>query len=85
MSDLGQIDWDNIVSSSKVINEAVNKWSNLLSLVIEKHAPLTEFNVSDKCSPWLTKEVKALARTRDKLKSMAIKNNSSILGPVYMR
>ncbi len=83
LSDLGQIDWDNIVSSSKDINEAVNKWSYLLSLVIEKHAPLTEFKVSDKYSPWLTKEFKALACTRDKLKSLAIKNNSSILMASY--
>ena len=81
--DLGQIDWYNIISSSKDINEAVNKWSYLLSLVIEKHAPLTEFKVSDKYSPWLTKEFKALARTRDKLKSLAIKNNSSILMASY--
>ena len=42
LSDLGQIDWDSIVSTSKDINEAVNKWSYLLSLVVEKHAPLTE-------------------------------------------
>ena len=83
LSDLGQIDWHNIVSSSKDINEAVNKWSYLLSLVIEKHAPLTEFKVSDKHSPWLTKELKALARTSDKLKSLAIKNNSSILMASY--
>ena len=26
LSDLGQIDWHNIVSSSKDINKAVNKW-----------------------------------------------------------
>ena len=82
--DLGQIDWYNIISSSKDINEAFNKWSYLLSLVIEKHALLTEFKVSDKYSPWLTKEFKALARTRDKLKSLAIKNNSSILMASYL-
>ena len=57
----------------------VNKWSYLLSLVIEKHAPLTELKVSDRYSPWLTKEFKALARTRYKVKIMAIKKNSSIL------
>ena len=27
LSDLGQIDWDSIFSSSKDINEAVNEWS----------------------------------------------------------
>ena len=83
LSDLGQIDWDSIVSSSKDINEAVNKWSYLLSLVIEKHAPLIELKVPDKYSPWLTKEFKALARTRDKLKNIAMKKNSSILMASY--
>ena len=51
LSDLGQINWDSIVSSSRDINEAVIKWSYLLSLVIEKHAPLTELKVPDKYSP----------------------------------
>ena len=83
LSDLGQIDWDSILSSSKDINEAVNKWLYLLSLVMEKHAPLTELKVPDKYSPWLTKEFKALARTRDKLKNIAIKKNSSILIASY--
>ena len=83
LSDLGQIDCDSIVSSSKNIDEAANKWSHLLSLVIEKHVPLTELKVSDKYSKWLTKEFKALARTRDKLKNMAIKNKSSILMASY--
>ena len=26
LSDLGQVNWDSIVSSSKDFNEAVNKW-----------------------------------------------------------
>ena len=69
--------------NSKDINEAVNKWSYLLSLVIEKHVPLTELKISDTYSTWLTKEFKALARTRDKLKIMAIKKNSSILMASY--
>ena len=83
LSDLGQIDRDSIVSSSKDIDEAVNKWSYLLSLVIEKHAPLTELKLSDKYSIWLTKDLKVLARTRDKLKNMAIKNESSIVMASY--
>ena len=43
-----------------------------------------ELNVSDRYSPWLTKGFKALARTRDKLKIVAIKN-SSILMASYRR
>ena len=61
------------ITTSIYINKAVNKWSYLPSVVIKKHATLTELKVPDKYSLWLTKEFKALDRTRDKLKNIAIK------------
>ena len=81
--DLRQIDWDQIVSTSHDVNSAVEKWSYLLSLVIEKHAPLRTMTVSDKVTPWLTTEFKKLARSRDKLKTAAFKYKSSILMSSY--
>ena len=60
--DLRQIDWDQIVATSHDVNSAVERWSHLLSLVIEKHAPLRTMTVSDKVTPWLTTEFKKLAR-----------------------
>ena len=36
--DISQVKWDRIVDTSANINEAVEKWSTLLSLIIEKHA-----------------------------------------------
>ena len=83
MYDLRQIDWDQIVATSDNVNSAVEKWSHLLSLVIEKHVPLRTMSVSDKVTPWLTTELKKLARLRDKLKIAAIKNKSSLLMSSY--
>ena len=40
LSDLCQVDWDQIVESSRDVNEAVKNWSTLLSLINEKHAPM---------------------------------------------
>ena len=39
--------------------------------------------VSDKLTTWLTTDFKTLARSRDKLKTSAIKNKSSILMNSY--
>ena len=58
LSDLCQVDWDQIVESSRDVNEAVKNWSTLLSLIIEKHAPMKTMKVSDKLTPWLTTEFK---------------------------
>ena len=81
--DLCQIDWDQVVATSDNVNSAVEKWSHLLSLVIEKHAPLRTMSFSDKIPPWLTTQLKKLARSRDKLKTAAVKNKSSILMTSY--
>ena len=81
--DLSQVDWDMLVESSADVNEAVEKWSSLLSLIIEKHAPMRTIKVSYKLTPWLTTDFRKLARSRDKLKISAIKNKSSILMNSY--
>ena len=81
--DLSQVDWDILFESSADVNEAVEKWSSLLSLIIEKHAPMRTIKVSDKLTPWLTTDFRKLARSRDKLKTSAIKNKSSILMNSY--
>ena len=83
MFDLSQVDWDILVESSTDVNEALEKWSALLSLIIEKHTPMRTLKVSDKLTPWLTTDFRKLARSRDKLKSSAVKNKSSILMNSY--
>ena len=83
LPDLCQVDWDQIVESSRDVNEAVTNWSTLLSLIVEKHAPMKTMKVSDRLTPWLTTEFKKLARTRDKFKAAAVKSKSTILLESY--
>ena len=61
----------------------VNNWSSLFSFVIEKHAPLKEIRVSERYCPWIGKDVKSLMRTRDKLKTAALKSKSRVLMDAY--
>ena len=65
------------------MNSAVEEWTHILSLIIEKYAPLRTMSVLDKFTPWLTTKLKKLARLRDKLKIAAVKNESSILMSSY--
>ena len=67
------------------MNEAVNSWSTLLTLIIEKHAPMRTMKVSNKLTPWLTTEFQKLARTRDHIKSAAVKNKSAIIMESYKK
>ena len=54
-----------------------------VSFVIENHAPSIERRVSERYSPWLSSELKALFRTRDRSKSAAVKAKSEILMNAY--
>ena len=60
LNDLAAINWQRILTCSQDINEVVQNWTNILSLVIEKHAPLIERRVSDKSTPWLNLEIKKM-------------------------
>ena len=83
LSDLCQVDWGQIVESSRDVNKVMKNWSTLLSIIIEKYAPMKTMKVSDRSIPWLTTEFKKLARTRDKLKAAAVKSKSTILMESY--
>ena len=65
------------------INMLVRNWSNLFSSVIEKHAPVQEFRVSDKYCPWINADLRALIKSWDKLKLPACKNKSALLMSSY--
>ena len=65
------------------INLLVNRWSNLFSMIIEKHAPIVEMRDSEKYCPWIDKDLRDLMRTRDKLKKSAVKSKSPILMDSY--
>ena len=81
--DLTSVDWQAIVSDSECLDDSVNLWSNTLSQIIEKHAPLREKRVSERFCPWITPELKKICRARDKLKIAAVKAKSELLMSAY--
>ena len=48
----------------------------MFSAIIGKHAPMREMRISDKNSPWITRELKSLMISRDRLKKAAVKHKS---------
>ena len=83
INDLLQVDWKGIVSNGDDINLIVEQWTTMFSLILEKHAPLRNRRVSEKFSPWLTKDLKQMSATRDRLKKQAVRSKSKILMEAY--
>ena len=71
LSDVASIGWDQLTTETDDINALDNHWTCIFSLIIEKHAPIVEKRVFDKYCPWVNKEQKNFARTRDKLKKIS--------------
>ena len=55
----------------------------MLSLIIEKHAPLRKRRVAERYTPWYTSELSKLSKIRDKVKKAAVKNKSDLLFGAY--
>ena len=83
LAEISSIDWNLVLQSSTDLDSAVEDWTNLLSLIIEKHAPMRQRRVSEKYCPWITSDLKALARSSDKMKKSAMKTGSAILMEAY--
>ena len=64
LTDVSQINWDRIVSRPIDINVLVDDWSNLFSMIIDKHAPIKSMRVSEKYCPWINKNLRAHQRQR---------------------
>ena len=79
LADVSGICWEQMFSETDDINALVNYWSSLFSLMIDKHAPITEMRVSEKYCPWIDKDLRALMKTRDQLKKAASKRKSQFL------
>ena len=59
---MSKINWERVVSKPVDIDVLVDDWSNLFSMIIEKHAPITSMWVSETYSPWINKDIKVLIR-----------------------
>ena len=83
LADVSGMCWEQMLSGTDDINVLVSNWSNLLSLIIEKQAPMTVMRVSEKYCPWIDKDLKKLMQTRDKLRKAAAKRKSQLLMGSY--
>ena len=83
LNDLKSVDWKKIVTSTDDINQTVEQWSSMFSIILEKHAPMRNRRVSEKFSPWLTKEFKLMCKSRDRLKKLAVSSKSDLLMQAY--
>ena len=64
------------------MNGIVCKLVKVVSLGIKKH-PLKERIVSERYSPWLSPDLKALFRTRDRIKNAAVRAKPETLMNAY--
>ena len=71
--------WEQVLAGTDSIDVLVKNWSNLFSLIIESHAPMTSMRVSEKYCPWVENDLKKQMQTRDKLKKAATKRISPFL------
>ena len=56
------------MANAQSTDDAVRKWTQLLTLILERHAPTLRRRVSDMYTPWLSANYFKLAKIRDKLK-----------------
>ena len=54
LADLASVDWQSLLHCSTDINVIVEEWTSMLSMIIQKHAPILERRVSERYSPWIT-------------------------------
>ena len=83
LSDVGGIAWEQMLTKTDDIDALVDHWTGIISFTIDKHAPICEIRVSEKYCPWIDKELKGLMRTRDKLKTSAVKSKSLLITDSY--
>ena len=83
LSELSEVNWEEIIANASDSDDAVRSWTTIFSLTLDKHAPNLTRRVSDKYTPWLNSEFFYLAKTRDKLKLHAVKSKSTLLMDCY--
>ena len=81
LADLDAVNWSAILVCSDDIKVIVDKFMRTLPLL--RHAASIERRVSEKYSPWLSPDLKALFRTRDRIKNAVVRAKSEILMNAY--
>ena len=83
LKDVSNIPWETIVRSFETVDDTVHQFTEMLNLIIDKHASLQQRRVSQIYFPWLTPDLNKLRKSREKLKKSAIKTKSKILMESY--
>ena len=83
--DLASLDWQLILHCYANNNDIGSNWTHVLACIIEMHDLLRERRVSDRLDFWLTPNLMQLTKTRDKLKTSAVKAKSEILMQAYRK
>ena len=73
------------IESFEDIDEAANRWKELLLTVIDKHMPFKTKRVRHKQTPWLNESLYALMKDRDKMKKKAISKKEEKFWIEYRR
>ena len=80
LAEVSGMSWEQMLIGTDDIDVHESNWSNLFSLVIKKHAPMTVMRVSEKYWPWMDKDLRKLMQTRNRLKkSLQQKENPKYL------
>ena len=76
--------WKTIVNNSD-LDEAVNKWQELLLQVVDKHMPIRRKRIRKNTSPWMNTNIFKLMKERDKAKKSAGKRKDKDLMDKYRK
>ena len=83
-NDLKTVQWDSLLRIND-LNDAWNKFKELLIACVNKHAPVIEQTISGRECPWLTSEIKGKIKERDYYLKKARKSKSEIDWSTYRR
>ena len=79
LTDIAKVSWERVISVNDDSGSMVEAWSDLLSSIIEKLAPIRDIRVSDRTYPWANAELKAMMKSRDRLKKATVSNKLETL------
>ena len=83
LADVAKVSWEGVVSVTNDIYSMVVTSSELFSSILEKHAPTRDIRVLDRNCPWVNADLKALMKSRDRLRKAAVSTKSDTLMRSY--
>ncbi len=70
--------WDGVINSSNV-NDAWDRFQEILQLILDKHAPKKKMLVSEDLPPWITREFLESCKDRDYWLDKSTKSNDPVI------